>query len=223
MRKNLRLPNRPGRPAPGKSLTPQAVAEAAARLIDTEGLAEFSMRRLGQSLGVEAMALYNHFEDKDAILNAVASLALTRVKAPSATGPWQARIKQVCLSIRRLALEHPNLFRLAMTRPTPPSAAFPLVEGSLAAFAEAGLNPETQATVYNICIHYIRGFCLWEIDEFSRRDHREQAATPAIAQQYPRTAQSFQKIFSPDRDRLFEEGLDAILHGICGNPNSLAR
>lgn len=82
MQKAPRSPNRPGRPAPGKTLTPQLVAEAALRLIDTEGLAEFAMRRLGQNLGVEAMALYNHFTDKDAILDAVASLALSRVAVP---------------------------------------------------------------------------------------------------------------------------------------------
>ena len=43
--------NRPGRPPAGKSLTPQAVAEAAAELIDAEGIGDFSMRRLGQNLG----------------------------------------------------------------------------------------------------------------------------------------------------------------------------
>ena len=120
MQNGKKQANRPGRPPAGKSLTPQAIAEAAARLIDAEGIEDLSMRRLGQELGVEAMALYNHFEDKEAILDAVAALTLTRLPVPQSRGAWRNRIKSLCRAVRDLSHQHPNLFRLAFTRRVTP-------------------------------------------------------------------------------------------------------
>src|SRR5215467_6036465 len=55
-------------------LTRQKVAEAALLLIDQEGLENFSMRKLGAMLGVEAMSLYNHVESKRALFDGVIEL-----------------------------------------------------------------------------------------------------------------------------------------------------
>jgi len=202
----------PGRPAAGKSLTPQEVAEAAMQLIGTEGEQALTMLRLGDVLGVKAMALYNHFPDKDAILDSVASLAITRLPAPPAKGSWKSRIKAICHGIRSMALEHPNLFRVAMTRPTPPSSALPQIETALSALADAGLAPAAQAVAYHTLRLYVRAFCLWEIEEFSRGVDPTELARAAAP--YPHTAAVASLIFTPDADRQFEAGLDLILRGL---------
>jgi AcrR family transcriptional regulator len=209
-----KIPNRPGRPPVGKTLNPQAVAEAAARLIDAEGVHDFSMRRLGQSLGVEAMALYNHFEDKEAILDAVAGLALARLPVPPSKGSWRNRIKDLCRATRELARRHPNVFRVAFNRGRLPTAALPVVEGMLAAFADAGLGPEAQVSAYHACHLYVRGFCLWELETFRRLPEGQPPQMPAINGDCPHVAAGKQWIFAPDLDRLFETGLDTILRGL---------
>ena len=66
---------------PGGSLTRQLVLEAALHLLDQEGLEGFSMRKLGASLGVEAMSLYNHVENKRSLFDRVIKLLL--FQAPS--------------------------------------------------------------------------------------------------------------------------------------------
>lgn len=205
----------PGRPAAGKSLTPVEVAEAAMRLILAEGEQALTMRRLGEMLGVKAMALYNHFPDKDAILDAVAGLAIARLPAPPAKGPWRSRIKAICHGIRSMALEHPNLFRVAMTRPTPPSGAFPQIESALSALTDAGLNPAAQAVAYHTLRLYVRAYCLWEIEELSRGGDPAELARQAAP--YPHTAAAASLIFTPDADRQFEAGLDLILRGLQVN------
>ena len=48
------------------------IAETALSLIDERGLDQLSMRKLGAELGVEAMSLYNHVDNKDDLLDAVA-------------------------------------------------------------------------------------------------------------------------------------------------------
>lgn len=204
----------PGRPAAGESLTPQEVAEAALHLVLSEGEAALTMRRLGEVLGVKAMALYNHFSDKEAILDAVANLALTRLPTPPAKGPWKSRIKSICHGIRAMALEQPNLFRVAMTRPAPPGSALPQIEAALSALADGGLAPAAQAVAYQTLRLYVRAYCLWEIEElrlFQSGDPAELARTTAP---YPHTAAAADLIFTPDPDRQFEAGLDLILRGL---------
>jgi len=202
----------PGRPAAGEELTPQEVAKAASELIDAEGEEAITMRRLGEVLGVKAMALYNHFRDKEAILDAVASLALARIPAPPAKGPWKSRIKAICHGIRSMAMEHPNLFRVAMTRPTPPSTALPQIESALSALADAGLAPAAQAVAYHTFRLYVRAYCLWELEELNRGgDPAELARVIAL---HPHTAAAANQLFRPDPDRQFEAGLDLLLRGV---------
>lgn len=47
------------------------IADAALELVDREGLGALSMRRIGAALGVEAMALYHHFPNKEALIEAM--------------------------------------------------------------------------------------------------------------------------------------------------------
>jgi AcrR family transcriptional regulator len=202
----------PGRPAAGESLTPQEVAEAAVQLILVEGEAALTMRRLGEMLGVKAMALYNHFPNKDAILDAVTGLAMSRISLPAAEGPWEDRIRKISRAVRSMALEQPNLFRVAMMRPSPPSTAFFLIEASLSALSDAGLSPETQAVAYHTLRLYVRAYCLWEIEELGRGENPAELAR--LAALYPHTAAAASLIFNPDPDRQFEQGLEFILRGL---------
>jgi TetR/AcrR family tetracycline transcriptional repressor len=204
----------PGRPAAGESLTPKQVAEAALQLIVAEGEAALTMRRLGEVLGVKAMALYNHFPNKEAILDAVTNLALDRLPAPPAKGPWKSRIKAISHGMRSMALEHPNLFRVAVTRPTPPCSAFPQIESALSALADAGLAPAAQAVAYHTLRLYVRAYCLWEIEELHPTQGHNLAELAAAAGPYPRTAVVLTQLFAPDADRQFEAGLDLILRGL---------
>lgn len=209
---NSKRKNKPGRPALGQSLSPEQVAEAALRLIDSEGIDAFSMRRLGQELGVEAMALYNHYEDKDAILDAVASLILARVPLPPEKGSWKTRFKTLCAGVRSAARQNPNLFRVAMTRPLPPAAGLPIVESALSSLADAGLNTEAQTSAYHTSWLYVRSFCLWEIEEFTVKP--DPAALATMATSYPHAASAMKLIFSSDAERQFDRGLDLILRGL---------
>ncbi|WP_424949427.1 TetR/AcrR family transcriptional regulator C-terminal domain-containing protein [Deinococcus sp.] len=54
------------------------IIEAGLDLLDYEGLDAFSTRKLAQRLGVESSALYWHFKDKTALLQALASQIVLR-------------------------------------------------------------------------------------------------------------------------------------------------
>jgi AcrR family transcriptional regulator len=215
MKKRGRRPRKgPGRPVAGESLTPQEVAEAALALIHAEGEGALTMRRLGEVLGVKAMALYNHFPDKEAILDAVASLVFGSMPVPPDKGHWKTRIKEMCFGIRGSALQQPNVFRVAMTRRIPPEKALPHIVATLLAFADTGLTPAAQVIAYQTVRLYVRAHCLWEIEELGARRAGDSAGFARAATDCSRAAAALSLIYTPDPDRQFEAGLDLILRGL---------
>lgn len=204
----------PGRPAAGESLTPKDVAAAALQLIGAEGESALTMRRLGSMLGVNAMALYNHFPDKEAILDAVASQVFAGMPLPPSKGPWKLRIKSLCFGIRELALHQPNVFRVAMTRHIPPEKSWPHIAAALSAFADAGLAPAAQVVAYQTVRLYVRAHCLWEIEELRVHRNGDSTELARAVSAYPGAAAAVNLIFAPDADRQFEAGLNLILRGL---------
>ena len=80
-------------PSAAAATTPRAplsrdrVLQAALALADEGGVEALSMRRLGQALGVEAMSLYKHVADKEAILDGIADLVTEEMGSPRRTSP----------------------------------------------------------------------------------------------------------------------------------------
>ena len=62
------------------------VVEAARDLLDEQGIEAFSMSRLGERLGVTAMALYRHVADRADLEAAVVDLVLLDLEQPSPGG-----------------------------------------------------------------------------------------------------------------------------------------
>lgn len=196
-------------PARRTPLTRARIADAAAQLIERDGVAALTMRGLGAALGVEAMALYNHVDSRDALLDAVADGLFARLAAPAASGPWDRRLAAMAAQVRALALASPRVFQLSMTRPTKPASSLPLVESMFGALEEAGLDPAARALAYVVIVSFIRGSLLWEIEQ------RCQApALPAGASPFPRATAAYARLGELDPDALFAASFDAVLEGV---------
>lgn len=92
------------------ALTRERIVAAASDLIERDGIGAFTMRSLGRELGVSAMAVYSHFDSRDAILVAV----LRRLMASMNTDPvpgetWDDTLRRTMTSIYQLEMAHPEL------------------------------------------------------------------------------------------------------------------
>ncbi len=88
--------------------------EASLALVDKEGSQKLSMRRVASQLGVAHRALYNHFENREALLDAVATEgfnALAKVVNLSETK------EQFISAYLNFALDRPHLYGVMMSRP----------------------------------------------------------------------------------------------------------
>ncbi len=64
------------------------------------------MRKLGQTLGVEAMSLYNHVSSKDDLLDGMVEIVVGEIEAPSPGGDWKAELRKRAVSAREALNRH---------------------------------------------------------------------------------------------------------------------
>lgn len=98
--------------APRGTLSQHAIVEAAIGVVDRDGLAAVTTRRLADELGVRPMSLYTHFRDKDAILAAVAAELLGRIDWPEPVDDDVEWLRQMMRAYFRLLITYPVLLEL---------------------------------------------------------------------------------------------------------------
>jgi AcrR family transcriptional regulator len=108
--------------------TKQAILKAAKRRFDREGLAGLSIRNIAKDVGLTPMALYRHYADKDALIDALSADALeewharvTAIREPDATA-WLKRMSDAFLDF---ALETPYRFDAAFALPARNARRYP--------------------------------------------------------------------------------------------------
>ena len=101
----------PGTRAP---LSRERVVESALAVMDAEGLEAVTMRRIGRELGVEAMSLYHHVEDKDALLSAMSEAVISKIELPAdPDGDPFEQLRSVASGFRRVLLRRSSSRRTA--------------------------------------------------------------------------------------------------------------
>src|SRR5947207_9600836 len=84
-------------------LSRDRVVTFALALIERDGLASFSIRKLGESLGVEPMSIYHYFRSKRHLLDALVDHALSYVAIPDGDLPAVDRLRKLCYAYRAMA------------------------------------------------------------------------------------------------------------------------
>jgi AcrR family transcriptional regulator len=162
--------SRPGSPKP--RLSRDIVLAKALELVDAEGLDALTMRRLGQELGRDPMSLYRYAENRAALLDGVAELVLDQLSIQPADPDWKAQLRMLAHDLRRLALRHPNVVPLLVTRPlSTPLGMRPLgtlrpLEQILSLLVQAGFEPTGALHVYRAYYGFLYGHILNELQEY---------------------------------------------------------
>ena len=90
-------------------LSRELIRDTALTIIDADGLAALSMRRLAQELGVQAASLYSHYPTKDDVLDAIANLLMRRVDTSGFDGgDWRTGLTTWGRSYHAALAAHPN-------------------------------------------------------------------------------------------------------------------
>jgi TetR/AcrR family transcriptional regulator, tetracycline repressor protein len=214
------------RRGPGQraGLRPEAVIAAARSLSEREGLAAVTMRRLAGDLGVAPNALYSHFADKTALLDAVLDDVIGQVQPPDPHAvDWAEGLVALLGQTRRLLVDHAELIPLFLFRPRRGPNAIRLGEVTLQLLARGGIHGEPAARALRALLVYAFGFAALEAPwrtqpQPDQRRARSQAALAAAAPQFPNVARLAAPLGGQPTDQDFHAGLRWLLAGIAEHP-----
>lgn len=127
-------------PGERAGLTAELVARTALELADDGGLAALTVRGVARRLGVEPMSLYNHFANKDALLDTVWTQVLRHGVLPDdhPADTWQAYARDTAHRYRAALLEHPNVLPLMAERSARTAEALDLVQQTVRGLTSRG-------------------------------------------------------------------------------------
>lgn len=207
-------------------LSRERVLASALELVDREGLAALTMRKLGAELGVESMALYRYANGKDALLDGVVERLYAEVGARLAAGAPEPDPRRELQRIARAGYEvsmaHPEAVPLLATRmlELPLARREPAVlrvyESVLALLAATGLTDEQAARAHKAISAWTLGYTLTELQAVvDNPDEPDPAFRLGLhhisAQDFPRlraTAPAMAEYGGPEG---LAAGLDALL------------
>jgi AcrR family transcriptional regulator len=220
-------------------LSRDRILAAAIELADASGPSALTMRRLGQVLDVEAMSLYHHVNGREDLLEGMVARLVDDVQIPvhEALGPadgWQTFLQHVGHEIRRIAVEHPQLFPLVATRPPaapwlrPPLRSLRIVDSFLDGLGRRGLDDDEAVHVYKVFAGFLLGHLLLEVTEAGAETAPPEepldeggATTPTQDQQvslddYPTVLRLAGPLQSHDAAADFEAALESLLDRLDG-------
>jgi AcrR family transcriptional regulator len=205
------------------SLTKERIVSIALKLADEGGLEALSMRKLGQELGVEAMALYHHFASKNLLIESMIDRVHAEIEMPLNAEHWTIVARERAKSVLEVLSRHTWAPSFMESGVNPGPATMQDRESFLKCFREAGFSIELTVHAVSVLDIYTYGFAQ-QLANLSF-ETAEQAAEvgKAVMEQFPfdtypymgeMVTQHMMKAGYRAMDE-FDFGLDLIIDGIA--------
>jgi TetR/AcrR family tetracycline transcriptional repressor len=209
----------------------EAVIDAALALADEEGLDAVSFRRLAEQFAVTPMALYWHFEDKEALLAALADrlwvqaadiLSASLERLSSSDNDW-GQLRFTLIALVEAMQPHPAVAELVPTRVVECEAGRDVTELTLGFLAQQGFDPSQASDlgrfVLSSAVMLVTTQAGIEIpghDERAEVQRRKRIALASLPpDRYPHiTASAAYLTDCESPEAYLTRGLDAIIAGV---------
>jgi len=219
------------RTEPRIPLSRERVLRAAVNVADEGGIESLTMRRLAEELGAEAMSLYYHVADKDAVLDGMVDVVareinevVDQIDVPSVGAAWKNAVRQRILSAREVLLRHrwaPGVFE---TRTNTSPAVVQYFDALLGLMRDGGFSYDLAHHALHALGSRALGFTQELFDPGDEAgDEEATAMLESMANQLPHLVGMMMEVAHDDPDSTlgwcddqteFEFGLDLILDGL---------
>ena len=189
-----------------RGVTREVLVREALRILDADGRAALTMRRLGSAVGVEAPSLYAHIRSKDELFDAVIDAVLDDVTLPPDDDDVRASLAAGFRAYRRALLAHPAVVGLVVERARLSGGQVRLIRRSIDLLERAGLSTREAVDAHVTLVAYVLGFLVQEV---SRPSPPSTSSPPD-----PVLATVLATVAERSVDDRFEAGLAVILDGI---------
>lgn len=235
MREREQAPvSRRARPAKDP-LSREAIVAAGLRVLDSEGLAALTMRRVARELSTGAASLYVYVDNRDDLIAAMVDSELAAVTLPT-EGGWREKVTAIVTSQVAALTRHRGLAVAALgTVPTSPNASL-VGEHLLSALLESGVDERTAAWAVSLIDLWTGATAAEQAlnaehgadgtddsagsDSLARIDEYWGTLDPAV---YPAVRAMRDLLLSGSDDERTAWGLDVILNGVLATPAPTAQ
>jgi len=201
---------------PREPVSAEIVLETAARLIDLDGVAAFTMRRLADQLGVAVTSIYWHVGGRDKLFDRLVERLLDQMaQLPSEGDDPVDRIASLARSQRRMLIDRQHLLSIAHERDRTPRLFLPIQQALAAHLAELGVTGTDAALVLRAVQVHVISSAVMQFSAVRGAKHDEE--DPSLwADAWPDQALVAALQSPTDYDAVFEYGLNALLAPLRG-------
>jgi AcrR family transcriptional regulator len=216
-------------PSARHPLSRDRIVDTAVAFIDENGLPGLTMRRLGETLGVEAMSIYRYVPGRENLLDAVVTSLTEGMEHDSEVlheprDGWEDFLVRLAHGVRRVALAHPKVFPLVASRPLeapwlrPPLRSLTWVERFLAGLTREGFDDDSAVGAYRAFTSFLLGHLLLEVSahgaDVGPLDVLEEDDDPDALADYPLVARMRSALSEDHAAVEFEDALDDLINRI---------
>jgi AcrR family transcriptional regulator len=220
------LPEPPWRKPVRQQLSRELVVDTALEILDREGMAALSMRRIATELGTGAASLYAHVSNKDELQELLVERVLSQVPHPVVDpSRWAGQLRTLCRDTVQALTAHNGIARVALATIVPTGeASFVQAEAFLSLLRASGLSDAHIAVAFDVLSLYCTAYAV-EADavrsgEFSEAQILERtrqlgeymAALPA--DRFPALLALGPLLGSGSPDVRFTAAIDLVIAGI---------
>ncbi|MFE3546344.1 TetR/AcrR family transcriptional regulator [Nocardia sp. NPDC059177] len=210
--------SRRARPAKAP-LSREIVIEAGLRILDTDGLAALTMRRVAQELDTGAASLYVYVANRDDLMTGMLDQVLSTVAVPT-EGDWRVRLTTLVETVIDALGRHEGLAMVAFGRIPTTGHALGVVEQVLALLREGGLDPATAAWAVDLIHLHItaEAACAAGGTEPAYLTEITRRFAELPADRYPTLVALRAQLLDGDGEARARWALRALLNGILATP-----
>jgi TetR/AcrR family tetracycline transcriptional repressor len=203
---------------PRPALDRSRIVATALEIVDAEGIAGLSLRRLADEFGVTPMSLYWHVADKAELLELVGQAVLAEISLPERRGSWVEELRDIHRAMLSAFLRHPNTTEILIGRARYGRGGLAAFERILAVLLGAGFTPATAFDAYQSLYLFTLGFMATssrspEFVAMQREGVGYMASLPI--EQFPSIRAVVPAIGRRSLEEQFEIGLDTVVEGIA--------
>lgn len=150
-------------------LSKQQILRVALDIVDEQGLAALSIRRVADALGVYPTAVSWHVGNKTGLLESTAALLFDDLELPDDPDmDWTGWLKETAHRWRAQMRRHPSLAPIIGNHLTVSPPALPFVERVLRVMVDAGLRDDDLLRSYNAYVGCLVGWTSLELSQSVR-------------------------------------------------------
>lgn len=199
------------------TLNRDRVIEAAVAYADEHGIDDMSMRKLGAELGVEAMSLYNHVDDKADLHRGMIDFVFSSISLPDLDLDWKDQIRVVGKSAMEEFGKHNWVVYLLMQHGNTGPGSLRFMDQVVGILLDAGFDEADTHHAWQMLASHTMGYAFQSANGPGANDGeyaKLEAQMAQLAVAYPNVARIAPDLINCAYDREYVFGLEIIIDGL---------